>query len=295
MAPWTPADLLIQPKLILDPSTAAWSGSNWGSTANSGSWGGNIVASAGTPTKGTQLNALDVVHFSGSNSLSTSAAVAWPASTDIFVFSVFNASSVSSGLVAQGWGTPTLGWVVYPRINGSGTAAGVGNWATGDLLSFGQGYGNGASTPGTQIDSQPFISGGHKMMTWNSCSAQLLDVSGAPQTLTSSVGTVPAQTNPVYIGESHVNGAFGETFIGDVAYLLIIAGKPTQADYQKLEGWAAWKYNLVSQLPANHPYKSAAPTTGGGTGTLTATVTAATATQTGPNVLLDIQITLSQG
>jgi hypothetical protein len=33
----------------------------------------------------------------------------------------------------------------------------------------------------------------------------------------------------------------------------------SDADIQKVEGWAAWKYGIQSSLPTNHPYYGAAP------------------------------------
>lgn len=47
----------------------------------------------------------------------------------------------------------------------------------------------------------------------------------------------------------------------DVAALLVGAGSaiPAAADFQRLEGWAAWRWGLVALLPAGHPYKGAPP------------------------------------
>jgi hypothetical protein len=33
----------------------------------------------------------------------------------------------------------------------------------------------------------------------------------------------------------------------------------SQSGYQKLEGWARWKINQVSELPGGHPYKTLPP------------------------------------
>lgn len=55
-------------------------------------------------------------------------------------------------------------------------------------------------------------------------------------------------------GESNgLNGQIGEL-------VLAVQDSMTTADKQKLEGYMAWKWGLVSDLPGGHPYKSAAPT-----------------------------------
>lgn len=48
----------------------------------------------------------------------------------------------------------------------------------------------------------------------------------------------------------------------DIDLAAIIVGNvyPAVGDIEKLFGWAAHKYGLTANLPANHPYKTAAPT-----------------------------------
>jgi hypothetical protein len=40
---------------------------------------------------------------------------------------------------------------------------------------------------------------------------------------------------------------------------LIFNSKLAVSDRQKMEGYLAWKWNLQSNLPSNHPYKNAKP------------------------------------
>ena len=51
-----------------------------------------------------------------------------------------------------------------------------------------------------------------------------------------------------------------------LAEILILDGVPSTDDRQRLEGYLAHKWALTGSLPADHPYKSAAPTNGGGGG-----------------------------
>lgn len=49
----------------------------------------------------------------------------------------------------------------------------------------------------------------------------------------------------------------------DISLACVLVGSgtlPTPLEMQKLEGWAAHKYGLTDNLPANHPYKILAPT-----------------------------------
>jgi hypothetical protein len=51
-----------------------------------------------------------------------------------------------------------------------------------------------------------------------------------------------------------------------LAEMIILDGVPSTDDRQRLEGYLAHKWALTGSLPADHPYKSAAPTNGGGGG-----------------------------
>ena len=48
-------------------------------------------------------------------------------------------------------------------------------------------------------------------------------------------------------------------FNGKIAEIIALKRIPTQSERQYLEGYIAWRANIASVLPANHPYKNAAP------------------------------------
>jgi len=50
----------------------------------------------------------------------------------------------------------------------------------------------------------------------------------------------------------------GQTVVGHVGETIIVndVSEPTR---QKIEGYLAWKWALVSQLPVGHPYKNKQP------------------------------------
>lgn len=250
MTLWTPANLLIPPKVILDPSVANWSGSNWGSTPNLGTGGGSIVSSNGTPVKSTQLNSLDTVSLNGTAALGL-ASQNWTVGTDYFVFSVFKVASASLALVSHGWGTPTSGMIIYPRRPDSNLP----QWNTDDFAGFSSGSDLiGGITTGSDI----FVSAAYDIMSWTSGDTNFLRKNGTIQTLNTNIArTVPAQFGTsIYFGQA---GPADQPMVGAIAYMAICEGAPTLAEYQKLEGWAAWKYGLVAQLDGSHPYKFAAP------------------------------------
>lgn len=72
-------------------------------------------------------------------------------------------------------------------------------------------------------------------------------------------------TNSIYAGDTvdrrlifgEVPNAPCQAILGACGYLNRVL---STAELELLEGWAAWKYNFVANIPAGHPYKSAAPT-----------------------------------
>lgn len=55
------------------------------------------------------------------------------------------------------------------------------------------------------------------------------------------------------------NGNLGQNWSGFVGEILIYNGALSTSDRQTIEGYLAWKWNIVSNLPAGHPYKSSPP------------------------------------
>jgi hypothetical protein len=278
MAPWTPANLSVAPRLVMDGEAVPWSGSNYATTTNSGSIGGTWDAREGTVVKGSLLNSFNTLSFNGTRNLKLSIQANWTG--DACFFAVLqNVVAVDGALAAHGWPHTTSGWVVYPRMASAGGDVGY-PWSAGDTLVFGSG--SDISTPPNgnwTIATTPLASG----------SAAHIFVGRAGVTgLVRTDGTVetePARTTnraaaadtapfPDYFIGSSWEVAHGSPEYGNfqLAYLCVGVGF-TDDDIERLEGWAAWRYNLVSLLPAGHTYKSAAPTIGVSsiTGTLATT------------------------
>lgn len=55
------------------------------------------------------------------------------------------------------------------------------------------------------------------------------------------------------------NGGFTQGYAGDIVEMVIFADSGL-GDFQKVEGYLAWKYGLTGNLPSGHPYKTTQPT-----------------------------------
>ena len=256
-------DFVSQYQAVLDGSTVAWSGSNFTTTANAGSLGGNLVTRTGTaPVQGTALNGFNTINLSGNNSVNV-AGKNW--SGDVYVFGVFAMPGNTFELASMGWGpnnnpaNGTSGWVIYPRINASGTVNGV-NYGAGDL--FADASGNNAGQP-NMMATTPIADAGQHINSYQMGSADAYRKDGSVVTLKNAqTGSVAALSNKdVVFGGSGDNTEFG---VYTAAYLLV-GNPPSAGDIQKLEGWAAWRFGLTASLPGGHPYKAAAPTCASGT------------------------------
>lgn len=75
-------------------------------------------------------------------------------------------------------------------------------------------------------------------------------------TATGTPAAVAWRNNSRYIGSG---GSVASQFNGYIMELIFCNDVPASGDRQTIEGYLAWKYGLEANLPADHPYKSAAP------------------------------------
>lgn len=80
---------------------------------------------------------------------------------------------------------------------------------------------------------------------------------GAPYSATLRPLQTPSNS-PFYLGGTSV----GDNWNNPIQEVIFWSGLLSNDDIDKLFGYYAWRWNLVSQLPSNHPYKNAAPTVG---------------------------------
>jgi len=62
------------------------------------------------------------------------------------------------------------------------------------------------------------------------------------------------------VNDWQVGGYSGFEWNGNIAELIIVDTDSSTGLRQTIEGYLAWKWGLVADLPAGHPYKSAPPT-----------------------------------
>jgi len=73
---------------------------------------------------------------------------------------------------------------------------------------------------------------------------------------TDPVASITDITQPLRLGGYDLDWW---TYDGDIAEIVIVTGTISTETRQKMEGYLAWKWGLVANLPADHPYKLALP------------------------------------
>lgn len=81
---------------------------------------------------------------------------------------------------------------------------------------------------------------------------------GSTTTFQTDGSTSNTGSNRIAIGAASNSG--NNPMPGDIAEAIVVENDITTATRQKLEGYLAHKWGLVSSLPSDHPYKSSAPT-----------------------------------
>lgn len=251
MANWTPTDLTTIPRYIFDPSAFTYSGSAFSSGLNSGSVGGSWALMGAAPNKGADLNGITTLEFTGAQGFVNNVA-AWPAGNNVFVFYVAKVTTQHIGtLIAHSWGsaTTTTAWIIYPRI---GTLDG----APVNDSEFFQGF-----NYAPKVFANVFTDSNFHIVSTKLGTAVISRDDGAalaPSSSTTGTINLSPSTN-CNVGAPVITSA--DPLVGTVAYITVIVD-PTTDEVERLEGWAAWRFGLVSNLDAGHPYKSAAPQTG---------------------------------
>ena len=72
--------------------------------------------------------------------------------------------------------------------------------------------------------------------------------------------TTANTTQPMYVGAQNTSPTPALYLTGNIGELLFIDGMLSTSDRQRVEGYLAHKWGLTANLPAEHPYKSTAPT-----------------------------------
>jgi hypothetical protein len=277
--PWTPAD--ITTKLWLDAadtstitsssgSVSAWvdkSGNNYNFTQATGS--------AQPKTGITTQNGLNVLDFDGNNFLqSTIASSNWTflhygTVCNIFVvakfgndanpnalYTVLGTSDASSATTSRGanvlWDDRSSATFnnraryFVSSANGSGLAA----------LCIDASSGNDAF-PANSFGMLSITADTGNATAANRC---VISVNGGTGVSDNARTAAVSSSNPAQTLRIGRNGGSSFPMVGSIAEIVIVLGAMSSTDFDKMEGYLAWKWGIQDSLASGHPYKSAAPT-----------------------------------
>ena len=216
------------------------------------------------------LNGLSVLSFTNSYLTSTNPASTWKFlhdGTKVSMFSVVKTwtNGVQTNVGAFGlWGTvqssaATGSYVIVDDRRSQGRTNNIIHVAFGGTaqasithISSNNAWGPGqyrllsiASDPGNSTGTNRSI-----IRTYGTTIAQANTLTSAPKT-----------GNPVFtLDIGTVGGGHASRLVGAFAEIVFLAGTIADADRQQMEGYLAWKWGMQTNLPASHPYKTAAPT-----------------------------------
>lgn len=251
--PWTPAELATAPRVWLDAANAA---SLTLSGANVLAWGnlGSAVvffsqSGGGTPPDllPTGLNGLPTIDFDGvlDKFWSTSASVSGLMGASDFAVFVVGRADTSGTNAATSWSNEGFygdrgGWVGMPFRSVGTVAAYV----------YDSGGDNNPTSPyvfGTNAVFMQAISDGRNRLRLN----------GGAEASIPSTGLGGGLGEQLLIGR--VGSVDSLALDGAISEFLIIKPAPDVETRQTIEGYLAHKWGLAASLPADHPYKEAAP------------------------------------
>ncbi len=255
VVPWTPA--LLTPQLWLDGSTATINAGTV-SIANAGSGGGTISGPAALVANG--IGSRQAVGFNGTSQYLTGTYTNTGASlTAFFVGKSSSTTQLSSAGMMTVWANGqardwnNIGSAVLFNQNGT-TSNSLQTYRNSTALS---------ATTGTLTNA--FLAA-----TVFSGTTNILYLNGTAATSIASTGNFSAGN--VALGGRWASPAFNTWWNGNFGEAIICNANLSMADRQKVEGYLAHKWGTTANLPADHPYKTAAPTTATAVANLDGTV-----------------------
>ena len=259
---WTPADLVVAPKVWLDDSTdvqiISGAVAQWASKGSLGGVFSQSAASARPVLLDAALGARRAVVFDGVDDalvastgailgVYRNAGVGW--AFTVYARSVrrpgyqqvFEASSAQDpGVTRFGVGVrDDVGYVAARKSDAAGAATHV------DIKQ--------------QADLEYHIK--YDQVLWSSAQARTQTDGGPPRETLSFL--TPGATDNTNSFRLTLGCNAALTGFSAVKIAAVIAGSgslPAEAEIQQLEGWAAHRYGLTENLPSDHPYKHAPPT-----------------------------------
>jgi hypothetical protein len=199
--------------------------------------GANLSNASSNPTyQINQIAGLPGLVFAGSNWLSGSYTYA----TQTTAFVVYTTTS-----------TTNLGRLIDVNSNGYGNIGAP--WApnTDCLLWLGGAGLSTTRTPQTGARVYGCIFNGASSQIWRNGSQET--------TVYDTTYGQPANANGTVIGVGGLGLYANQYFIGSVGEIVLFKAILTTAQRQQVEGYLAWKWGLLNNLPSNHPYRLIKP------------------------------------
>lgn len=170
-------------------------------------------------------------------------------------------SNWSNGLTALSWGstsnTKSLTWTGSAVTAGPTIAVGVyqGSLPASDFYTLQ----NWIYTASNDIQLTLQSNGWYSPVFLNGNSTSSFSAGATIQSPFIARGEVNPSTGRTafYIGSNRDSGGNWRGVVGEV---VVPVSTVTTSQLQQIEGYLAWKWGLTANLPAGHPYKSAAPT-----------------------------------
>lgn len=265
---WTPINMTAVPQIYLDAQDSVVTDVSGFASAisNLGAMGANGDFSQGTSGNrpailDAELNGKRVLSFDGSNDVLTGGSTAqknlFRFVSAAWVFTVYKKRSTD--------GAPAFRYLFYASTTVAAERFLALAGATGANMPALYGRRLDAESS-ANISASSAVSGYYSMtlhgINYATREGKILvdgSVAVSNPTMTTTAGSTSntASVNPLSIGAT-VTGAVAADI--DLAAIISSNTQPSTDDVDRLFGWAAHKYGLTANLPAEHPYKTVAPT-----------------------------------
>jgi hypothetical protein len=156
--------------------------------------------------------------------------------------------------------TTSAGTAFFLQIGGATNSSGcLGVCASTRFVSFAWRYNNANERYTEALNGVTYITSFYHPANGNYVSSGLFLDGTEISAVSSGNGTlVPTNTNTfVYVGSGN-DLSSGSSYRGDISEIVVLESVDN-TDRQKVEGYLAWKWGLVANLPVGHPYKSVSP------------------------------------
>lgn len=145
--------------------------------------------------------------------------------------------------------TTTTGSAFIPRVSNTSE-----DWVLNDLLAFGNGFPAIQNPRYVATRTQTSSHNIYQVALGNAESVVRINSVANATPRVSTLANVAVDNNPFTISRAT------QSLQGEISELVYIDGTLTLANRERMEGYLAWKWGLVANLPAGHPYKSIPPT-----------------------------------